>query len=284
MHLMLAALTWDPQIRGALIVLTAVLILPGSVYMLLATNTGSRVGFLLAVAGLTGWIAVMSIVWMVFGIGMIGRAPSWKPRELIVGSLDKRTTVPAAFNFPQGWQVHKAGEPIFGDASSAADRVFVPSAAASPGKEAKPPTPEEQARFGSPYTATADYTVTAVYDKGGDNWLFKFHRHKFYFRHSAHFVVVQVQAVMTECKSGQASTPDKPCLAPLPPGAAPRQAQVDPTQPVTTLTMVRDLGSVRFPPFLVALSSLLIFAVTCSVLHERDKEIMRARGQIPAPA
>ena len=52
--------------------LVAVLILPGSVYLLLATNMGARVGFLLAVAGLTGWIAVLASRGMVYGIGHQG--------------------------------------------------------------------------------------------------------------------------------------------------------------------------------------------------------------------
>jgi hypothetical protein len=284
MHFVLGALTWDPQIRGFLIVISALLILPGSVYLLLATNTGPRVGFLLALAGLTGWIAIMGTVWMIFGIGMIGRPASWKPRELVTGSLAGRSTVPAMQAFPGTWRHLPENNSIYGDASSAADRVFVPSAAAQPGKEAKPPTPEEQARFASPFTATSDYLVTAVYDKGGQNWFWKLHKHKFYFRHSPHYVVVQVRPVEPECKVGVVSTAAQPCQTPAAPGAPPNKPVPDPTKPITTLTMVRDLGSLRFPPFLVALSALLVFGVTCSVLHERDKEIMRARGQIPAAA
>jgi hypothetical protein len=41
--------------------------------------------------------------------------------------------------------------------------------------------------------------------------------------------------------------------------------------------MVRDLGSLRVPPFVLALSTGLMFGVCCVVLHQRDKEIMRAR-------
>jgi hypothetical protein len=283
MHL-LGALTWDPQIRGALIVLTAFLILPGSVYLLLATNIGARVGFLLAVAGLSGWLAVMGIVWMVFGIGLKGREPTWKPKEMITGSLDRRTTLPAMFSYPNGWKVLKSDNPRRGDASSAADRVFVPSSAKQPGKEAKPLTPEQQARFKSPFTTTSDYLLVDAREKGGDNEVFTIRHHKFYFRHSPHYVVIRVQPVLVECASGQASTSAAPCLPPLALGAAPRQPEADPTKPLTTLIMARDLGSIRFPPFLVALSSLLIFGVTTSALHERDKEIMRARGQIPATA
>lgn len=284
MHLLLGALTWDPQIRGALIILTAFLILPGSVYLLLATNTGSRVGFLLAVAGLSGWIAVMAVVWMVFGIGLKGREPSWKPKELITGSLDRRTTLPAMFSFPNGWSKMDSSNPRRGDAASAADRVFVPSSAKQPGKEAKPLTPEQVARFKSPFSATSDYILVDAFEKGGDNQLFTIRHHKFYFRHSPHYVVVRVEPVLVECKAGVASSSASPCLSPLPAGAAPRLAEADPTKPLTTLIMVRDLGSIRFPPFLVALSALIIFGVSTSALHERDKEIMRARGQIPAPA
>ena len=44
LHPVLAALSWNPQIKGALIVLTAVLILCGSVYLILSTNTGAAAG------------------------------------------------------------------------------------------------------------------------------------------------------------------------------------------------------------------------------------------------
>ena len=84
-HALVAALQWDPHIRGALIVLTAFLILPGSVYLLLATNMGARLGFLLAVTGLTGWLFLMGIIWTVYGIGLKGRAPEWVTKELVTG-------------------------------------------------------------------------------------------------------------------------------------------------------------------------------------------------------
>src|SRR6476659_10749104 len=100
---LLAALAWDPQIRGALIVLTAILILPGSVYLLLATNTGAKLGFLLAAAGLTGWMATMGWVWVVYGIGLKGDPPTWQPQEIVVGKLAERGTTSEAANFPKGW-------------------------------------------------------------------------------------------------------------------------------------------------------------------------------------
>ena len=82
---MLAEFGWDPQIRGIVILVTAVAILPGSVYLLLATNMGARIGFLLAVAGLSGWITLMGTLWFLNGQGLKGRLPSWDSEELVIG-------------------------------------------------------------------------------------------------------------------------------------------------------------------------------------------------------
>lgn len=284
MHLLLSALSWDPQIRGFLIVLTAIAILIGSVYLLLATNTGARLGFLIAVAGLSGWMFLMGVTWMVFGIGMKGREPHWKAKELIVGPLQNRATVESMKDFPNGWNDLKSGNKIRSDAEAAADGVLAPQASGGGhGAEDSGPTPEELARFKSPYTKVDQYAKVAGYDKGGDNELFTIGKHKFYFRHSPHYAVVQVQALQLACGADNASPPPN-CYPPPAVEGTPVEPTVDATKPVTTLIMVRDLGSVRFPPFLISLFSLIVFGVTCSALHERDKEIMRARGQIPAPA
>lgn len=78
----LAAIAFDPAIRGILVTLVGVGVLGGSLYLLLATNMGSRLGFLLTMASLTGWLFSMGIFWWIYGIGMIGRMPSWEEREV----------------------------------------------------------------------------------------------------------------------------------------------------------------------------------------------------------
>jgi len=255
----LGALTWDPQVRGFLIVLVAVLILPGSVYLLLATNMGAKVGFLLALAGITGWITILAIIWMAFGIGMIGRVPSWKVKEVITGDIHA-SAVPAMAGFPKGWTKMAPGSPELGDAQAAADAVLAPSATPAPGTTGTPAAPA----FQSPFHATTDYAQWAGYHMGGNNWLFTIRRHHFYLFHSAHWDVVQVRPVISP-NGG--------------PGGAPPKAAPDPTMPITNVIMVRDLGSTRFPPFLLALGALTIFLVDCYVLHRRDKEIMALRNQ-----
>ena len=74
---------WDPGFRGMLTVLVAVVILCGSVALIVATNTGARLGFLIALTGFCGWMFVMGIIWSMYGIGWKGNAPSWKVVDVV---------------------------------------------------------------------------------------------------------------------------------------------------------------------------------------------------------
>lgn len=258
----LAALQWDPHIRGAVIVLTAVLILPGSVYLLLATNTGSRLGFILAVAGLSGWLFLMSLIWMVLGIGLKGRANSWVAEEIVTGEASQ-STIDAMDDFPEGkWKLLKPTDKALADAQAAADQVLAPATAqaASHGEAGQP----EEPKFPPPFTAPDKYVHLRGYETGGDNELFTIGKHKFYFRHSPHYAVIQVQEARPK-PEGDISKP-----------------VADTSKPLTTVVMLRDLGSVRLPPFILLLCTGTIFFVTCYVLHQRDKEIMQARAATAA--
>ena len=92
---MLSALTWNPGFRGILVVAVGVLVLGGSVYLLLGTNTGARLGFLLAVTGLAGWMMIMGLVWGMYGIGYQGRVAAWHVEEVNYGNLPEANTVDA---------------------------------------------------------------------------------------------------------------------------------------------------------------------------------------------
>ena len=50
----LGAMTWDPGFKGVLTVALAVAILCGSVALIVGTNSGARLGFLIALAGFMG--------------------------------------------------------------------------------------------------------------------------------------------------------------------------------------------------------------------------------------
>lgn len=262
-HLLTAALTWDPQIRGFLIFITAFVILPGSTYLLLATNTGAKVGFLLAVAGLSGWLMVMAFVWMVYGIGMKGRIANWHVEDVVTGQIQS-STVDAASGGLQKWERLQPGNAILGDAQAAADHVLVaPKITGGHGEAAAP------REFENVFEETPDYVFVAGYRTGGEDYFLPggAWENPKGILHKPHHVVIEV-------------APTLEVETPL--GGVPRKPVPDPAQAHTYVVMVRDLGSLRLPPFVIGISSGIIFLITVSSLHRRDKEIMRLRAQ-PAP-
>src|SRR5689334_17976801 len=78
---------WNPTILGVLVVISAIGLFCGSAYLLLATNLGARLGFLVAFASLTGFMVLLSTIWWTSGNSGIdpphGRSPSWKVIEVV---------------------------------------------------------------------------------------------------------------------------------------------------------------------------------------------------------
>src|SRR5260370_31816311 len=77
---------WNPTILGVLVVLSAIGLFCGSAYLLLATNLGARLGFLVSFASLTGFMVLLSTLWWTSGNSGIdpphGKSPSWKVVEV----------------------------------------------------------------------------------------------------------------------------------------------------------------------------------------------------------
>lgn len=107
---MLAAIEFDPHIRGILVVLTGTVVLMGSIYMILATNSGARVGFLVAAAGFTGWMVLMGIIWVIYGIGLVGRSPEWMPTDINFTRDVPMTQVPDIEQLPPQDELPNAEE------------------------------------------------------------------------------------------------------------------------------------------------------------------------------
>lgn len=74
----LAAIGFDPEIRGILVVGTGVVVLFGSIWLILATNSGIRLASLIALAGFFGWMFIMGGFWWIRGIGYVGESVSWQ--------------------------------------------------------------------------------------------------------------------------------------------------------------------------------------------------------------
>jgi hypothetical protein len=255
MHLLAFALKWEPELHGLVVLVLAVVLLPGSVYLLLATNLGARVGFLIAAAGLFGWMAVMGLVWTVYGIGLKGNAPSWKVQETITGNVaaSPSKTLDA---FPKGWHKLATDSPQAAEAVAAADPTLAPPAGS--GKS-------------GPYTSSSDYFTVGAFDAGGAHYFPGWNGAPDFiaFKHKPHFFVLQVEKALK-----QQTVPGQP-----PPKAAP-----DPSAPVTSVLMVRDLGTLRVPAAEVMVFSLMLFAACTYTLHYRDKQAWAARGSQLEPA
>ena len=260
--LVVAALRWDPHVRGIVIVTTGVLVLMGSVYLLLSTNTGARLGFVIAAAGLFGWMTIMGVVWTVFGIGIKGEEPHWQPLELVSGDLSQ-STVEAARGFPRGWEKLPRGDPALADAEASADAVLAASggegggegggsegegSGESGGGEAGGASEETKLRVDPPFQKKEDYELVEAYRKGGETWFFTL-------RHRPHYAALQVK----------------------PSDSAPASEK---GQPVTTVIMLRDLGNLRAPSFFFTVFSAIFFGVCCYGLHQRDKEALARQAAV----
>jgi hypothetical protein len=254
-------ITWDPGLRGILVVAVGITVLMGSVYLLLATNLGSRVGFLVAVAALSGWLTLMGFVWAMYGIGYKGTAPHWNVEEVVTSPTadDLSAARLAKAHDLSKWHELKAEDPARGEAQATAT-------AALTGADSRVKS----------FEADTDYEIIDAFTVGGKEvskhvgWSKPFGDKGFagWLRgwvpgpHPAHYTIVQVQPVL-----------------PLPEGApATTQPDVDKSAPVSSVVMVRDLGKLRVPPVLIMLASMIVFAVTCNALHRRDKAVWAARA------
>jgi hypothetical protein len=161
---------------------------------------------------------------------------------------------PSALN---GWHLLVPSDKQRGDAQSTADTAL---------------GPDGQKIFKD----TASYKVIEAYDLGGKENEHPLPDHPsawdrvkqnvetaLEFSHPEHYAIVQVQAVIPQ---------------ETPPGGTPPTPKLDPNAPVVSVVMIRSLGDVRFPGFMLFVSAGTLFAVTCNTLHRRDKRIARTRA------
>jgi hypothetical protein len=110
-------------VKGLLVVITAFIFLPGSVYMLLASNFGALKGYLIAGTAFFGFLTMLSAVWL-FGIpgttpltGPKGTQPTFK---FFVVDDPQASTYDSVLDFQggagNGWQEAPTGEVEAGSA------------------------------------------------------------------------------------------------------------------------------------------------------------------------
>ncbi len=254
------ALEWDPGVIGVLAVAISVLVLCGSTWLLLATNSGARLGFLLAFTGLASWMFLMGLVWWVYAIGLIGAAPAWEEEEILIGDqvvtseLDEVRDLPSdegSFTVPGDWELLPDGNADRAEAQAVADEALL----LDPGVEA---AYKDGALVGDEFS-TDDYLPIRAFERGGEAWPapFGYDGKPFGWFHDERQLVIQVALAEP--------APEVDL------NAAPPPRVVDLDQPLVTVVMVRDLGDVRYPPALVTVASGIALALGGWLLHRRDR-------------
>jgi hypothetical protein len=263
----LLAVNWEFELRGILTVIIGVGVLMGSVYLVLATNLGARLGFLVALTALAGWMSLMGGVWWMYGIGLKGAAAEWKQvpgRTVIqevdllheVGVLDapidfteKDDSVAAAQALgeqldAEGWRKVAESAPEFGQAEAAAGVFLEEEGALAPG----------------------EFDVTNIYEVGGEAYPKPLgdELDQIAFWHKPYYTLVEV-------------APFEP-LRPEP-GRAPTPSEIDTSQQRQYVYMIRDLGSLREPAAYICFGSTTVFLALCWVLHRRDRFVAENLSQ-----
>jgi hypothetical protein len=290
----LAGIGWEPEIRGLLTVAVGVAVLMGSVYLLLATNLGNRLGFMVALAAFFGWMTILGVFWWIkpSATGPAGDPPRWEVEEVNYGDLsqailgeahdldtsdlpspaDLRALTPAEFE-----QVAAEEEPLLNEWK------LIPESDTAYG-EAKA-TVDAELTNGNylGIDASSDYVGTYAFETGGkpvregdgvlDRIAYKFTSTFAHPTHPTHYAIVQVCPTTLETRPEAAA-----------PGEAPPTAECDESADTISVIMVRDLGQRRTLPALITIISGLLFGLLCYMLHVRDRVVVEHRSApLPAP-
>jgi hypothetical protein len=257
---------WYPTILGVLVVVAGIALFVGSIYVLLGTNLGARLGFLVTFTGLAGFMVILTLLWCTTASPLNtlkGRIPAWKVKEVVTNADISKSKISAvrAIEKPKN-RVSNPSE--VANVKAAVDAVLVPKV----GTPTEPVKPEDNRFAIQDFVDVTKYQILETYEIGGSNPQFW----KGQFTHTPEFAAVQF------CQN-EAAPVDRPSvLPPIPPECA--------TDGVRGFVVLeRDLGSLRVPPFVAFGMSLILFVLGLLMLHWREKDEMAlAEEKRPTPA
>ncbi len=251
---------WYPTILGVLVVVAAVVLFLGSIYVLLGTNLGARLGFLIAFTGLAGFMMLLSLLWITTASPLNtlkGRIPQWKVQEVVSSPQKSKTS-----------DVHNIKQKQFIADATEASNVKAAVDAALVTKVSTPtveytPNDNRFAKFGD----VTKYQILQTWEIGGSKPQFW----KGEFTHTPQYAVVQF------CQVQEVDQPFG--LPPIPP-------QCDNSADATAgyVVLFRDLGSLRVPPFVAFAMSTILFILGLLGLHWRERDEQRLEEERAAAA
>jgi hypothetical protein len=256
---------WYPTILGVLVVVAGIVLFCGSIYVLLGTNLGARLGFLVAFTTLAGFMCILTLLWSTTASPLNtlkGRIPQWKVVEVVKSPEKAKTT--NVHNIKQKQNVAEATEAS--NVKAAVDAALV-TKVSTPTVEY---TPNDN-RFAQ-FADVTKYHVVQTWEIGGSSPKFW----KGQFTHTPEYAVVQF------CESID-TTPPVFGLPPLPPECSTAQGAK-----TGYVVLKRDLGSLRVPPIVAFFISLILFGLGLLALHWREKDELAVEaakaGPVAVPA
>lgn len=244
---------WNPTILGVLVTLSAIGLFCGSAYLLLGTNLGGRLGFLVSFASLTGFMVLLSTLWWTSGNSGIdpphGHSPSWKVVEVVnAPSHSKFAAVHDALE-----NGTKADTTELANLRPALDAALVHTAPVAN----EEPVPQPLAKFDTSLDYLTDFKgyKTAVIGGGTKNL----------FWHNPRYAAVQFCPTAPNTPAGEAPT-------------------CDPLQDKQYAILTFDFGSLRQPVvFQFWLPSVLLFGLSLLGLHWYEQDARRRKRATTAP-
>ena len=248
---------WYPTILGVLVVLSAIALFIGSAYLLLGTNVGARLGFLVTFTSLMGFMMILSVLWLTTASPLEspkGRVSAWSVVENVSDISKAKTEAVRDI-------VNKQNKASSTDASN----VLASVDAALITKRPTPTlevTPNDN-RFAK-FDDVTKFMVLETYTIGGSNPQFW----KGEFNHATKYAVVEYCATADQAQTFG--------LPPLPPQCADAQRGF--------VVIKFDYGTLRLPPFVVLVISGLLFGLGLLALHWREKDEQAAAAEAEAKA
>ena len=250
---------WYPTILGVLVVVAGVVLFCGSAYLLLGTNLGARLGFLVAFTGLMGFLVLLSVLWMTTASPLNtlkGRIPAWEVDEIVDNLED--ASIPEVRDIDTKANLVETAEAANVKAAVDEALVTVVETPTEPLEEGA----NEFALFGD----VTQYQVLETFETGGSDPQFW----KLEFTHQPQHAAVQF------CEVDPQDPEDASIgLPPLPPECA------DDGQ-TGYVILARDLGSLRFPPFVAFVAFTILFLLGLLMLHWRERDEQEAEAAAAA--
>ncbi|MFZ4583664.1 MAG: hypothetical protein ACOYNI_00365 [Acidimicrobiia bacterium] len=243
---------WNPTLLGWLVFVSAIVLFFGAIYLLLATNLGSRLGFLVAGAGIFGLMVLMTAMWSTTAYPLNtlrGALSGWKPVEVTKNAGDA-PTVTAVKNAPteeKNLFLSETLRPEYANIAAAAGDALVikPVIAGEPApltrwQERNPP--EFQSNEAPVIGAVFEVTESNTWPQKDTRW-----------------------ALVEFCPAKEGT----PALGETP-------SKCNPSA-VRYLVLKYDYGSLRVPPIVAFVFSLIGFALFVLGLHWRERDEKAAK-------